>query len=196
MPGAANETFARNSMMFQQGASQMPGMPDMSMPGVPHGIASLAMKMKGMSPATGTQGMTPISLSPSPGLPNMNGGGLQNMNQMFHSHSNMGGMDTTGVGGMMSPRMSGMGITGMNGMGGMGGGMSGGMGGGMPGGMETSGLGGMMSPRMSGMGITGMNGMGGMGGEMPAGGGRADMNRLFGPPSLGEVLTKGMQASV
>jgi len=151
MTSAANETFARNSMMFQQGASQMPGMPDMSMPGVPHGIASLAMKMKGMSPATGTQGMTPISLSPSPGLPNMNGVGLQNMNAMFHS--NMGGMETTGVGGMMSPRMS-------------------------------------------GMGFTGMNGMSGMGGGMPAAGGRADMNRLFGPPSLGEVLTKGMQAFV
>jgi hypothetical protein len=62
--------------------------------------------------------------------------------------------------------------------------------------METTGVGGMMSPRMSGMGFTGMNGMGGMGGGMPAAGGRADMNRLFGPPSLGEVLTKGMQAVV
>ena len=49
MTAAANETIARNSMMFHEGASQMPGMPDktvdMSMLGVPQGSAPVAMRM-------------------------------------------------------------------------------------------------------------------------------------------------------
>ena len=51
MTAAANETIASNSMMFHEGASLMPGMPDadktvdMSMLGVPQGLAPVAMRM-------------------------------------------------------------------------------------------------------------------------------------------------------